>query len=164
MKLYWSQQDVAYSTFLRSTVTWCISFHLCTHLFSSLNQFIGDKWKSNYVRVDTVDSCQAPSLGSAWCFMSFKFIYGPDQEGTVFLQEEEVSKFLLTCNLLFSETRFNFSYGLGRIPWENYVFLSFFDSWEYIRYKFIPESNLRKVIIFTSQKLNDSTLNADLEV
>lgn len=95
--------------------------------------------------------------------MSFKFIYGPDQEGTVFLQEEEVSKFLLTCNLLFGETRFNFSYGLGRIPWKNYV-LSFFDNWKYIRYKFIPESNLRKVIIFTSQKLNDSTPNVDLAV
>lgn len=74
--------------------------------------------------------------------MSFRFIYGPDQEGTVFLHEEEVSQFLLTCNLLFGETSFNFSYGLGIIPWKIMFFL-IFDKWEYIRYKFIPKSNLR---------------------
>lgn len=130
------------------------------HHSTSLNQV---KWKNTYAWVDTVDSCQAPSLGSAWGFMNFKFIYGPDQEGTVFLHEEEVSQFLLTCNLLFSETSFSFSYGLGWIPWKIMFFL-IFDSWEYIRYKFILEPKSRKLIIFTSQKLNNYIPNVDLEV
>lgn len=62
-----------------------------------------------------------------------------------FYMKKRRSQYLLTCNLLFCEaanasTSFNFSYGLGRIPWKIIFFFLIFDNCKYIRYKFIPDS------------------------